>query len=486
MWKGIAFPTIIMAVAWFLVSTSTTFYIYWLDQSYQRVFAENVASIHASDNMRETVWRLLASVLTSQSNSHATAQRISADFSALEQDGMVLRQLALTDRELNLADRLDEQIRDYQHALSSPGAQSDQSESPQTRLNIQTISGLADELCKTAQQFRDINQELLKTTGEQRERANGSVFAARTSILILGPGLGIYYGWWMGRRFQNSMARITVTLRDATDEERTLGAVCVDPRQDFDSLQSQVELVVSRMRQANDELQHARHEVLRSERLAAVGELAAGLAHELRNPLTSVKLLLQHAAQLGTTESLTNPKLSLILDEISRMESTIQGLLDFSRPPRLTCNRQDVRETLNRAINLVVGRALQQKVEISAELGEVPLTVEADAAQIHQVFVNLLINGLESMPNGGQLQVVAEHRDCGRIIAIQIQDTGPGIAPAIEKRLFEPFATTKERGTGLGLAISRRIIEQHHGTIIATNEPAGGARFQITLPAIPQ
>jgi two-component system sensor histidine kinase HydH len=488
MWKGIVFPTIAMAVVWLVVSCSTTFYIMWLDQSYQRVFAENVAAIHTAGLVQETAWQILATVRAPEARLPTDKSHLLELLQNLELDVQKLRQLAVTEREQTLANRLDGQLANYIQSINHFNSQSENSAATGQTIakrpaaDSGAISRMTDQVVATAEQFRAVNHELLDDAATRRERTNGSVLAVRTVAQLLGQFLGVAYGWWMARRLQRTVARITVTLRDATDGETALGAVSVDQRQDLDAVQSQVEHVVARMRQANDELQKARYEVLRSERLAAVGELAAGVAHELRNPLTSVKLLLQYAAQKGSGDQFTSSRLQLILEEIARMESTIQGLLDFSRPPQLHRSQHDVRETLQRAVHLVLGRAEQQNVTVSTTIGEIPLFVQADAAQLHQVFVNLLINGLEAMPEGGTLSVSASCDSAEENVSVQIRDTGAGIAESIQKRLFEPFATTKERGTGLGLAVSRRIVEQHRGTILAENGSSGGAVFCVVLP----
>ncbi|MDB5390472.1 MAG: signal transduction histidine kinase, nitrogen specific, NtrB [Planctomycetaceae bacterium] len=484
MWKGIVLPTIVITVAWILVSCSTTYYIQWLDQSYQRVFAENVAAIQAAGRVQEAAWQTVAMVFSPEDNLRVRKSRLPEMVTALEREVHSLHELALTDAERVLANRLDDQVANYRQTLESFSSRSFEPVATGQPADAAAISRATNHLVETAQQLREINQHLVEESARKRESTNGSVLAARTSVQFVGQVLGIAYGWWMARRLHWTVARITVTLRDATDGETALGAVNVDHKQGLDALRSQVELVVARVRQVNDELQNARHEVLRSERLAAVGELAAGVAHELRNPLTSVKLLLQHAAQRGISETLSDSKLHLILDEIARMESTIQGLLDFSRPPQLHRSEYDVRETIQRAVNLVLGRAEQQNVKVSTSIGALPLLVQADAAQLNQVFVNLLINGLEAMPDGGTILVTAAHEDDCHSVSIQVHDTGPGIAEMIQKRLFEPFATTKDRGTGLGLAVSRRIVDQHHGTIFAENDVQGGAIFRVSLPAI--
>jgi two-component system sensor histidine kinase HydH len=484
MWKGIVFPTIAIAVAWIMVSWFTTYYIYWLDQSYQRVFTENVAAIQAAGLVRESAWKILATVRAPATSLQNRMNQLSEMARSLDQETLTLRQLAITDLEKTLADRLDQQLATYRQALETIIYRDSHANAADRVEDDESLLDVTNQLLETAQQFRIINQQLLDDAADQRRRANGSVLVTRTVVQIIGQVLGIVYGWWMARRLQRTVARITVSLRDVTHGETSLGAVSIDRRQNLEAVHSQVEIVVARMREANDELQKARLELLRSERLAAVGELAAGVAHELRNPLTSVKLLLQYTAQKGLSEPLTSNKLQLILEEIGRMESTIQGLLDFSRPPQMHRSNHNLGETLQRAINLVLGRAQQQKVQVSFCIAESPLIVQADAAQLHQVFVNLLINGLEAMPDGGTLSVSARRDPDGSTISVEIRDTGPGISEAIQKRLFEPFATTKDRGTGLGLAVSRRIVDQHQGTILAENDQQCGAVFRVVLPAV--
>jgi signal transduction histidine kinase len=263
-----------------------------------------------------------------------------------------------------------------------------------------------------------------------------------------------------------------------------LGTVQVRGGDELSNIQQQVGMVVDRLRRSGDELQAARQEVLRAERLAAIGGLAAGVAHELRNPLTSVKLLLQHAASRGGDAVVASARMGLILDEIERMEATIQGLLDFSRPARPQRKLHDLRETVQRALNLVKGRAEKQHVSTELMLGAAPQMVNGDPQQLHQVFVNLLINGIEAMPQGGRLSVVLhDHPENGRI-TVEIQDTGEGIPREVLPRLFEPFASNKERGTGLGLAVSRRIVEEHGGTVRARPRTPHGTAFEVALPKV--
>jgi signal transduction histidine kinase len=174
--------------------------------------------------------------------------------------------------------------------------------------------------------------------------------------------------------------------------------------------------------------------------------------------------------------------LQLILEEIERMEITIHGLLDLSRTTPMCPTTHSLRETLTRAAQLVAGRAARQRVTIHLETGSDPLMVDGDVQQLHQVCVNLYLNAIESMPEGGVLRIRAERGGNPPRARIEVRDSGPGIREDLLPRLFEPFVTSKERGTGLGLAISQRIIESHGGTIRAENAPEGGAVFFLDIP----
>jgi signal transduction histidine kinase len=223
-------------------------------------------------------------------------------------------------------------------------------------------------------------------------------------------------------------------------------------------------------------------QLLRAEQMMAVGQVAAGVAHELRNPLTSIKGLIQvNLRELGA-RGLPVEDLEIIEHEIRRMEKTLQTFLDFARPPKPERRLQDIAPIVERVMAVVGGRARKQTVVLRFQQPESPALTEVDGDQIQQLLLNVVLNALDAMPHGGAIEVDLRPALAG-FLEIYVRDTGPGIAPHIVPKVFETFVSSKETGVGLGLPLSRRIAEDHGGTLTAYNLPDQGACFLLRLPA---
>ena len=493
-------PVVLVIILWVGMSTITNIYLQWLERSHQRTVVDNIASIRAAETVENLVWRLVADCPSTVDSLPAFRERWRAIESDITTQRQLLRQSAFSDVERKALAKLDlsltELLQFFHDQLD--GVETGKSDtSPEIDLEHVRVRAmeLASQIATLTRGLLRLNQESAERDGQRRQNVSRVVLTSRTTMMIVGPILGVLLGWRLSRLLHRSIARIAVTLHDAqSNSESEFGTIAIESSGDVDELQQQAEKVAERMRQVSRDLQVARREVLQQERLAAVGELAAGVAHEIRNPLTSVKLLLQHAIRQASGPRLNESQLELILEEIGRMEATIQGLLDFSRPPKMNRVRHDVRQTLQRAINLVETRASHHGIEILTPSETSPLCVDGDTEKLHQLFVNLLINAIEAMPNGGRLMVDAfttlrrsERNGMSgpldeSVVQIMIRDTGAGIPEEILPRLFEPFSTSKERGTGLGLAISHRIVEEHFGMLEASNRADGGAEFKIQIP----
>ncbi|MDR3621077.1 MAG: ATP-binding protein [Paludisphaera borealis] len=223
--------------------------------------------------------------------------------------------------------------------------------------------------------------------------------------------------------------------------------------------------------------------VIQAEQMAGVGQIAAGMAHELRNPLTAISMLVQLQREKAQEEGLPAEDLHVIEQEIGRMEERLNAFIDFARPARPRWRRIDLAEVTAQTLSLMQGRASKQRVQLNFHAPAAPIVIEADAEQIGRVLINLGLNALDAMPRGGRLDVALEQEADGSV-ELTVGDTGPGVDPKHLSRLFEPFFTSKEAGLGLGLPISQRIARDHGGSLQATNRPEGGAAFILRLPSI--
>ena len=248
------------------------------------------------------------------------------------------------------------------------------------------------------------------------------------------------------------------------------------------ALQRQMQGVIVEIEKVIEQLQQREREVLHAEQLAAVGQVAAGVAHELRNPLMSIKMLVQTGLEGSPATGLPPEDLAIMETEIRRMEQCIKLFIDFARPPRSERRPTNLADLIRRALALVEGRARRQQIVLTPDLPHEPVLRDIDPDQIHQVLLNLLLNALDALPRGGHIHVslhVPNVTANGEppAVEIRVQDDGPGIAPQIYARLFEPFVSSRETGLGLGLSISKRLVEGHGGTIRGDNQPEGARAY---------
>lgn len=475
----VLWPVLLVCSLWLTMSLVTNAYLQWLESEYALLFEDNLQSLRITTQTESEIWRLYVaaegppSTLNGLSDAAQLLRKQAASLSRPEK--VTAKRPRAASAALQVA------VLAFVAALEDPEAA--QSKSQQSREFRQHLQRLATDVSQAATTLRSVNIDWIDGRRQMLAELHGHVVLVRIFILLLGLPIGILLGWRVTRRLESTAARIAVTLNETATLDPSLGmTVQITRASSFEDVQRQAERVVERLRGVVAELQAARREVIQSERLAAVGELAAGVAHELRNPLTSIKLLLQHAARQPLDHRISEQQLKLILEEIRRMESTIQGLLDFARRPELHRIRHDLRKTIQRSLNLADGRLQQSRVVLDADLGHQPLWITGDPELLNQVFVNLLLNAIEAMPSGGQLKVAINLPHNTAAARISIADTGSGFSSDILQRLFEPFATTKEKGTGLGLAICRRIVLEHGGIIQAGNVPNGGALVRVELP----
>jgi len=257
---------------------------------------------------------------------------------------------------------------------------------------------------------------------------------------------------------------------------RELSRANQELRQWAENLESKVEERTAQLRAMQGSL-------IQTEKLAAIGKLAAGVAHEINNPLTGILTNSSLMLQDLPADDPRRDDLQIVVDETLRCRKIVKGLLDFSRQTKPQKQTLDLNGVLQDVFDLVRNQASFRDIEIDTEPDRSLPPVMADRDQMRQVVLNIVLNAAEAMPNGGKIRASTSSDPKTNQVQIRIQDTGPGIPDEIKNKLFEPFFTTKKTGTGLGLAIAYGIMERHRGTISVDSAPGRGTTITLRIPA---
>ena len=253
----------------------------------------------------------------------------------------------------------------------------------------------------------------------------------------------------------------------------------------YQELKTFSEQMEQKIQKTSADLRKTEAQLIRSEKLAALGQLAAGIAHEIRNPLTSINILIHSLTENLPPETAHREDLRVIGEEIQRINEIVEQFLRFARPAPPLFEETEVTTVFDNVLQLIKPQVERQRVTVKRDFDAVP-SITLDREQMKQVVLNLLINALQAMPDGGQIDLSAKVLEDSRWIKLSVQDSGIGIPPDDLKKLFDPFFTTKEGGIGLGLSIAHRIIDLHHGRIEVESRPGKGTTFQLWLPLNPK
>lgn len=341
------------------------------------------------------------------------------------------------------------------------------------------------EVLGSAQEF--LNQVQTRLEEAQRENQRQSRRLVRTLLWlgILGALAGAAIGGSVARALRKSILRLNIPIRDVAGKlNEVVGPLNLSAETSLEELGPVLQRVSQEVTSVVEKLHASHQEVARAEQLAALGQLAAGMAHEIRNPLMCIKTLVQVAAA-SPDATLDRRDLQVLDEEINRLEELLREFLEFAHPGRFTKSPVEFRRIVDGTVSFLQPRAEQRGITLSCELPPGPVMVHADANRLRQSLLNLLLNALDASPRDGEIQVtlsVANDDQQGRRCELRVADEGPGIPPEARNRIFEPFYSTKETGLGLGLPICQRVIEAHQGTIEVRNRPEGGAEFLVRLP----
>ncbi|MCC7264294.1 MAG: HAMP domain-containing protein [Candidatus Latescibacteria bacterium] len=316
---------------------------------------------------------------------------------------------------------------------------------------------------------------------------------------ILSTSYAVYFAV---RRLTRPLGELTQMAHDLGEgrlEERIqfqtrdeIGELAGTFNQMATSLQSYQDTLEQKVEERTRELKHSQRQLLQATKLASVGELAGGVAHQINNPAGIILMRASRLAQEVEQHRLSGEAredVQVIQRQVEKIHSVVSALVKFARQMPTELRPTDLNTVVRRAVALIEEPARNRGVKVILDLQELP-RVAADGAQLEQVLVNLVNNGLDAMPGGGTLTFATRPgAKAGNPpgVTLAVADTGSGIPTDYLPRLFDPFFTTKEvgQGTGLGLSISYGIVQEHGGTIEVESEPGKGSRFTICLPALP-
>jgi two-component system NtrC family sensor kinase len=243
----------------------------------------------------------------------------------------------------------------------------------------------------------------------------------------------------------------------------------------------------TKVQEKTEAIQRAQVQLVHSEKLASLGRMAAGVAHELNSPLTGIVTfghLLLRKFPPGTQE---REDIEVIIEQANRCSNIIKGLLGFSRASAADKASTNVKDVIDRSLNIVRNKADFFDIKLVTDLDHLLYPVKADPSQLQQVFLNMIVNAADAVEGKGRITITARNvsENGNDYVEVEFNDTGPGISEENLEKIFEPFFTTKPvgKGTGLGLAVSHGIIQDHGGKIIVKTKPGEGTSFIIRLPA---
>ncbi len=444
------------------------------------LLSQNVASVRAASRMEDAVRRMrfasLEYLLDGKDESRTEIDKAHDEFTTWFHNASLISN---SEEEKVILDQISDGFRKFQIELDRINQSYKRQFPPKSFREV--VDGhpinLVVEPCR---KLAKANEDYMQQMVDQE-----AIWSKRVHWIFLGTGLlaplaAATVGYNLARRMGKRLLRLQIQIGDAARQLTDgIADIEVSSSASIDELDSQMQYLTRRVQDIVLELGKHQRDAIRNQQLAAVGQLAASLAHEIRNPLTAIKMLVEAGLRDARPRPMSMESLRVVHREVERLEQTVQELLDFARPPTLKRTIVPLSKMINGAVELVQARAARQQVEIRRiKLSDV--SVDVDEGQLRGVFVNLLLNSLDAMPQGGTIDI--RNLRNGKSIYVTIADSGSGISDSAFETLFTPFSSSKVTGTGLGLSICKRVVEQHSGAISAHNRKCGGAELELRLP----
>ena len=483
MWKRLSLRARLLLLLAALILTTltggvvTVWHTRAMDQLFTSLVDHNVASFQAAEELETALLRQKGFVTYYFLDGNPEwLRQLEEHHQAFEDWLKKARKSAYTETMREILDQIDqlyrrylntrgEVIKLYQKGQREAGARLH----PEARRQFQELYNL----CERYKLIHEYTIARARTEAQARARfINTLVLVVMPSVAVL----GLLLAYILIKQIFGPIRRLALKTAPADSE--------APPADEVKALSRRVYSLLEDVDLAQSQLERSQEHLLQAKKLAMVGKLAAGVAHTIRNPLTSVKMRLY---TLGRTLELSDSQkedFEVISEEIRHIDTIVRNFLEFSRPPKLKMQRVSPSEAVDLALQLLRHRLESYQVEVKLIRGEPLPELMADPDQLKEVLVNLLVNACEAMVGGGEITIEEEVEvtDIGPTAVIRLKDNGPGVPESVQEKIFEPFFSTKEEGTGLGLSIAARIVEDHGGWLSLASREGQGATFSINLP----
>ena len=481
-------------IVWALVTTSILLaggylmisYIYEIQEENNRLIEENVQNARVAKELKLSLYSIRAASLTYLFD--RSPERI-ADLQQKQNEFLTLfeksRESIKSDEADLLFQRISALFSNYQQTLKNALELHRMGRISQPNaLIVHASNDLIKTIDENADNFIVANEN---AQAELRISIKKNDYIIRKATMALGIGgavLGLILGWFIARIIINPIYKLVLKVRDAAGSEM-VEHIRMSPGKELEELDEHINRLIRRINKAHEDLQKNRLLLEQSNKFAAIGKIAPALAHEIRNPLTSVKLLIYTMMQ---EEDLSKEKLhdfEIISHEISRVEGFLQKFLKYARPAKPQIQSVEIEPVIQEVLYLMSAQLKQNNIQVMENYSTNGTFIQVDPDMIKQILMNLILNAIESMGNKGEMNILTRIKPDQKnkqFMEISISDSGPGIPQEIVDTLFDPFVKGKDQGIGLGLSISQRIAEQHQGWISAANNSDKGASFIIHLP----
>lgn len=466
----------------------TILYTYRMQRVATRLLADNVSSLKAAQELEVALFGMRG--LTSNYILDGDPQWLTTLEAAKTEFRKSLFRATQTVRvpdESVVMKQISTLFAEYEHDLQGVVALNSKGEAPEAKhLLAHATREVFAAICERCETWVTMNEGYMFDAVAQIGRTNRNVRIAMYGLGLGGVAMGYILGVVISRSIAKPIYELVLKVRGAAGGE-FVERLDVARGSELEALDRHVDGLIHRINTTRSDLEKNRRLLARADKLAALGKVSAGIAHEIRNPLSAIKMLSYSLHERLPEGDDMRRDLAVIVKEIDRTDRFVHNFLRFARPPDPSVSPVRLDAVVRETLELLRPRLRQAGVETVEDYGEAAALL-ADPDQLRQLVMNLTLNAIEAMEGGGRLTVEIQRVPAGGSsngaawVQLRMTDTGPGIPDEILDNVFDPFVSGRPEGTGLGLAMSHQIVLSHRGWIDAANIPGGGAVFTVRIP----